>query len=71
MLEAAERTKNFPSTNFSALRRGVWGEPQKIGRKFLSLPRERSERSEARQQFPSKKVRAKDIISPPVGKIQI
>lgn len=51
----------------SALRRGgVWGEPhKKMKGKFLGLPRERSERPEARQVFRSKWVRAKVSNSPP------
>ena len=44
--EAAEQTKNFLSFNFSALRRGVRGEPQKNGRKFLVLIRRFSLRKE-------------------------
>ena len=34
---AAEQTKNFLSFNLFAFRRGVRGEPEKIGRKFLGL----------------------------------
>lgn len=57
--------QKFPSP-LSALRRGVWGEPhKKMKGKILGLPRERSERPEARQVFRSKKVRAKANISPP------
>ena len=36
-MEAAEQTKNFLSFNLFAFRRGVRGEPEKIGRKFLGF----------------------------------
>ena len=36
-MEAAEQTKNFLSFNLFAFRRGVRGEPEKNGRKFLGL----------------------------------
>jgi len=63
MASGGANQKFFPP--LSALRRGVWGEPhKKMKGKFLGLPRERSERPEARQVFRSKWVRAKVSISP-------
>jgi hypothetical protein len=62
------KRRSKPKIFFSSFRLaagGLGGAAQKNERKFLGLPRERSERPEARQVFRSKKVRAKVNISPP------
>ena len=57
--------QKFPSFPFPPCGGGSGGSRTKNERKFLRLPRERSERPEARQLFRLKKVRAKVNTSPP------